>query len=397
MLKSIKEQISHLWELLFGRSWQEYIGGLIIAILNILLFIVYRPLGATGIYVNWGENFYKLFGMFDGTSGLFSHLMGLLGIVIVLGAFTSALLSREFALRFPPIGELGKGFIGGVLMAVGTSFGLGCTIGGFLSGIPALSAGAFSLGAGFMIGTFIAISYMIWEMEHLPALSSGKSLTLFNKNRFQPQFGVVSAMICILGGGLLFMHNSAFLWVAMLGFGFGFIFQRSRFCIVRAFREPFMTGDTNATVGLIVALFFTMIGFVAIKHFSLSLSLPFGERSLIHANVNSNFWLNGLIGGVIFGIGMTIAGGCAIGSLWRAGEGQVKLWVAIVAFALAIPFTKPFIEDSILPLLPGYLSTKLFLPDYIGFGGAFFLISVLLLLWYCVVKWNEKTGRFTKL
>ena len=42
-----------------------------------------------------------------------------------------------------------------------------------------------------------------------------------------------------------------------------------------------------------------------------------------------SFWLGALLGGVLFGIGMVIAGGCGAGSLWRAGEGHIKLWVAV--------------------------------------------------------------------
>ena len=33
----------------------------------------------------------------------------------------------------------------------------------------------------------------------------------------------------------------------LFGVAFGFVFQRSRFCLVRAFREPFMTGDGEHT------------------------------------------------------------------------------------------------------------------------------------------------------
>jgi len=33
----------------------------------------------------------------------------------------------------------------------------------------------------------------------------------------------------------------------LFGAVFGVIFQRSRFCLVRAFREPFMTGDAEHT------------------------------------------------------------------------------------------------------------------------------------------------------
>jgi hypothetical protein len=38
-----------------------------------------------------------------------------------------------------------------------------------------------------------------------------------------------------------------------------------------------------------------------------------------------------LAGGTLFGVGMTLAGGCGAGSIWRAGEGQVKLWLALAA------------------------------------------------------------------
>jgi len=44
--------------------------------------------------------------------------------------------------------------------------------------------------------------------------------------------------------------------------------------------------------------------------------------------------IGALAGGTLFGVGMTLAGGCGAGSIWRAGEGQVKLWAALAMFAL---------------------------------------------------------------
>src|SRR6478752_8700231 len=40
-----------------------------------------------------------------------------------------------------------------------------------------------------------------------------------------------------------------------------------------------------------------------------------------------------LIGGLAFGGGMALAGGCVTGMLWKAGEGQVALAIAIAGFA----------------------------------------------------------------
>ena len=41
------------------------------------------------------------------------------------------------------------------------------------------------------------------------------------------------------------------------------------------------------------------------------------------------------MGGVIFGIGMLLAGGCGSGSVWRAGEGQFKLILAVITFSMS--------------------------------------------------------------
>ena len=40
-----------------------------------------------------------------------------------------------------------------------------------------------------------------------------------------------------------------------------------------------------------------------------------------------------VVGGLAFGAGMALAGGCVTGMLWKAGEGQVALAIAIVGFA----------------------------------------------------------------
>ena len=92
---------------------------------------------------------------------------------------------------------------------------------------------------------------------------------------------------------------------------------------------------------------------------------------------------------------MTVAGGCAVGMLWRMGEGQVKLWFAGIAFILMSPISTKFIVPAVDNILPQSARFKNFLPDYIGYDGAFFLVLGILLLWYVFVKWNERTGKFS--
>jgi uncharacterized membrane protein YedE/YeeE len=173
----------------------------------------------------------------------------------------------------------------------------------------------------------------------------------------------------------------------------GLICQRSRFCIVKAFRDPFMTGESDGSVGVIAGLLITLIGFTAIKYFGIGAGETLRAREMTW--VYDQFWLRGILGGFIFGIGMTIAGGCAVGTLWRVGEGQVKLWMSAIGFLLLSPISKNYIVPPIVDLLPHTMKFKNYLPDYLGYAGAFILVLVILLVWYVFVKWNERTGKFS--
>jgi hypothetical protein len=101
-----------------------------------------------------------------------------------------------------------------------------------------------------------------------------------------------------------------------------------------------------------------------------------------------------LVGGLLFGIGMTLAGGCGAGSIWRAGEGQVKLWVAIGTFALGASLARlAFSQAGLL----GKLGVAVFLPSVLGWGGALVLVLAVLAAWALVATWNEQSGKFSAL
>jgi hypothetical protein len=104
------------------------------------------------------------------------------------------------------------------------------------------------------------------------------------------------------------------------------------------------------------------------------------------------FWGGSLFGGLIFGIGMVIAGGCGSGTLWRVAEGQLKLWAALLTFATFNSLTTTLLRST------GWrqkLGRAIFLPDVFGWGGSLLFIALVLLLWYLFVTWNEETNKFT--
>ena len=401
MAKDEKGAWRQLWGTFFSKTWPMWVGGILLALLNVCLFLVKSPWGGSGTYINWGENIYSALKVFDlsAVKPVLAHTYGLLGLLTLLGAFAGALMGREFALRIPPVGEMFKGLLGGVLMALGATLGIGCTIGGFLSGWAALSGGGIILAVGFLIGTYVALRYLLWEMEHLPKMSRGKSYTLLAaKGRggvWQPVLGVIVTIVLLAFFARRFQSDNVLAMFAVIGLVIGIILQRSRFCIVRAFREPFMTGESEAPIGVMVALAVGIFGFTVIKYMGVGTSTPGAARALAMTWVYPHFWLRALIGGAIFGLGMTVAGGCAIGTIWRAGEGQVKLWFSAVGFMLVAPISKKFIVPGFAHALPEWAQQKVFLPDYFGYWGAGLVFFILIVLWYVFVKWNERTGKFS--
>jgi len=392
--------LGELFQTFFAKHWPVWVGGITLGLLNILLFAVKSPWGASGGINNWGENLFKSIGIFglEGATPFNASLYGMLCLMLVIGSFAGALFSREFALRIPPIGELIKGFIGGALMAIGATIGLGCTIGSFFSGIPALSGGAIIFTIGLFAGVIVALKYLIWEMEKFPGISMGKSYTLLagtgKRGGWQQYLGLIVFIIVLVIGYIYSNNNQTMTWFVIIGFLMGLICQRSRFCIVKAFRDPFMTGESDGSVGVMAGLLVGLIGFTVIKFFGISATAA-PLRNVEMTWVFAHFWVRAIIGGFIFGVGMTIAGGCAVGTLWRVGEGQIKLWASALGFLLISPISKKFIVPHFENLIPMDMKFKNFMPDYIGYSGAFAVVIAIMLIWYIFVKWNERTGRFS--
>ena len=401
--KKEKSVFGELHKGLFEHSWEMWVGSIILAILSICLFMIWKPWGSSGGILNWGQN---IFGMFlpltesapapNGVWIWYENPYAMLSIMVIMGALASALLAKEFAVRLAPAGELFKGLLGGLLMGIGCIIGMGCTIGNFFSGWAALSAGAIIFVIGLVIGVFFAVRYLLWEMEKHPKMSSGKSSTFLQAktkgNSLQPLAGVIVIIIALAIPFLFYSADGMYAekyfegigWMptitgtTLIGFIFiglliGVVLQRSRWCVVRALREPFMTGDAKPAVAIIAGLLVGILGFTVIKIMSIGSEM---DGVSVYMTVFGNFWMPAIIGGIIFGFGMTIAGGCTIGSSWRAGEGHVKLWLALVGIIIAAPLTAEYLQPAFMNILPAWMKQKIFLPDYFAYIGSVIIMPV---------------------
>ncbi len=394
---SEKGIFNELYGTLFGHSWEMWVGSIILAILSVYLFLIASPWGSSGGILNWGQNLFDYMGISldesapNGVTKLTEHRYGMLSVLMLLGALASALLAKEFAIRVSPGGELGKGLLGGILMGIGCILGMGCTIGNFFSGWAALSGGAIIFVIGLIIGVFFAVKYLVWEMMNHPGVSSGKSWTFLSAKTKGTSLQPLAGLIVIIIGALIALTydsgtEKVLIGFVLFGLVIGMVLQRSRWCVVRSLREPFMTGDADPALAIMAGLIVGILGFTTLKIMGLG-----GEMTM----VAFNFWAPAIVGGIIFGFGMTIAGGCTVGSTWRAGEGHVKLWLALIGIIITAPLTAEYIQPAFMDMLPEAMKQQVFLPDNFTYFGAVVIMLLILLLWYIFVKWNERTGKLT--
>jgi len=384
-LRVFREQ----YDQLFARPWPVMGAAVLIAVTNVFLFAFDRPFTASDGVRNWGDWILTGLGVMSRPDLVAPWLYSgsMLNLGVIAGAFAAALLSREFALRFPVAGELVKGAAGGVMLGAGAMLAMGCNIGGFFSAVSALSLSGLGMMVGLFVGAIIGLRYLVWELSARPAWSTGRSavfLAARKESSAQPWAGVL-VIAAVLALPFLYAqagHGPRGLFL-IFGAAFGFIFQRSRLCLVRAFREPFMTGDAEHTRASAVAVVVSMLGFAVLKFTDLK---DKGEWVFPAAGAGA------LLGGLIFGIGMVLMGGCGSGSIWRVGEGQVKLMVGVLTFSLGASVTRLVLANT---GLQQKLGIAVFMPAWLGWAGAIFLVIAVMAAWAAFATWNEATERFS--
>lgn len=127
------------------------------------------------------------------------------------------------------------------------------------------------------------------------------------------------------------------LLVAGLSFGLAFIFgavaNRVNFCTMGAVVDVLNFGDWRRMRMWVLAIAVAIIG-SAVLHATGLVDL----RKSIYTGVTVA-WVSALVGGFLFGFGMTLSSGCGSKTLIRAGAGNLKSWVVLVMLGIAAYMT----------------------------------------------------------
>ena len=389
LIASVKEEARRNYIAVFEQDWPAWLAGIFIALLALMIFLWDAPWGIAGGYKNWGNwALYYLGINKDKPFAPWFHPMSMSNFGIFAGAFFSAMMSRQFKIRKAPNLEYAKGIVGGILMGIGAAFAGGCNVGGFFTATGMLSMGGIAMAVGLGGGAWLGLKYLLWELEHLPAKplsekDGAKPFLGVNWDRVQPYIGS-GVMVAVVAAFYAYATIDKTVIGGLLFFGFliGLVMHRARFCFVRAFRCPFMTGEAEMVKVVAMSLIIYGMGSAIIKWAWVKEPMT---------GVYHPFFLGSLVGGLIFGVGMILAGGCASSTLWRIGEGHLKLVMTLIGFALS----NSLAAKAIAALnLSDRLGKGVFMPDVFTWELTIPLFIIFFVMWAFIAIWNEESEKF---
>jgi uncharacterized membrane protein YedE/YeeE len=134
--------------------------------------------------------------------------------------------------------------------------------------------------------------------------------------------------------------ETVFLWGSFaLAVVLGAVANKTNFCTMGAVSDWVNMGDLGRIRAWLLAIAVAMLGVVGLE----SLSMIEPDSAFPPYRASNLIWAENVLGGLLFGIGMTLASGCGNKTLVRIGAGNFKSVVVLVIIALiAFYMTNPF-------------------------------------------------------
>ncbi len=275
----------------------------------------------TGEFTRWGGHVLSWFG-YQPQDWSYFRLIGLQGtpldridgvmiIGMFLGALCCALWAGNVSLRWPTSKRrLLQGLVGGIVAGFGARLAMGCNLAAFFTGIPMFSLHAWAFMFATVGGAWIGVKISLLPFLRTPlkvgatasALPDAESLA--RRTRLQARLGLAVLALAALFAAWRFEVSLVLGMACLFGLLFGGLIERAQICFTSAARDLWTTGRTRAAFGILLGMAAACIGtFAAIR---------LGVAPKI-------FWMgpNAIIGGILFGIGIVLAGGCETGWMYR--------------------------------------------------------------------------------
>ena len=127
------------------------------------------------------------------------------------------------------------------------------------------------------------------------------------------------------------------IYTSVLGFILGYVVNKTNFCTMGAVSDLVNIGDSSRLKAWFLAITVAILGVTFLEYTG---TLNANDSRIPYRN-SVFFWPRYIIGGVMFGIGMTLASGCGNKILIRIGGGNIKsIFVLVIAGFMALLMTR---------------------------------------------------------
>jgi len=145
--------------------------------------------------------------------------------------------------------------------------------------------------------------------------------------------------------------QSVFLWATfVVAFIMGAVVNKTNFCTMGAVSDSVNMGDNSRMRAWFLAIAVAMIGVVVME----ALGIVNTDTSFPPYRGSQLIWAENLLGGIMFGVGMTLASGCGNKTLIRIGGGNIKsimvlAVIGLIAYYMINPF--PGTDQTLMSVL----------------------------------------------
>jgi uncharacterized membrane protein YedE/YeeE len=345
----------------------------------------------TGEFTRWGGHLLQFVGLQPENWGYFKliHLEGtpldrVDGVMIIgmfAGCLCAALWANNVQLRMPQHRiRIIQAVVGGIIAGFGARLAMGCNLAAFFTGIPQFSLHAWFFALAAAAGTWFGARFTMLPLFRVPVklekVSAAQPFTQQPdqaKRRFRLGM-VLFAGFAIWALAMIFKAPKLGL-AALFGLAFGLIIERAQVCFTSAFRDMWLTGRTQMAKAIIIGMAVSAIGVYSY----VQLGVP---AKILWAGPNA------VIGGLMFGFGIVLAGGCETGWMYRAAEGQVHYWWVGLGNIIGATLLAAWWDDLAPTLATSY--EKVNLLQVFGPQGGLIVTYLMLATAMLAVLWWEK-------
>ncbi|MDR0270401.1 selenium metabolism membrane protein YedE/FdhT [Paenibacillus sp.] len=387
----------NVFKKMFNQYWSPYIVMAVAGILSALYFGITKTVWAvTGEFTRLGGHILEWFGVdisdwayfklihMEGTT--FTRTDGWIVWGMFIGALLMVLINNNFKIRMPrQKRRLLQGLIGGFVAGFGARLALGCNLAAFFTGVPQFSLHSWIFIVATAVGTFVGVKIVStswWKGK--PVLQKGNTADIIKEGKkIQPYIGAILA----LGyAGLIIYFYAAgknmLGTAALFGAAFGILIERGQICFTSAFRDLWISGRATMTKAI-------TLGMAVSSVVTLIIILVNGMDPITKIAAPST-----LIGGILFGVGIVMAGGCETGMMYRLMEGQVVFLPVFIgniigATVLAYGWDHLGIFNALVKM-----GKPINLIDVLGPAWSLILTLVLLTAAFVIAVFWQKNYRF---